>query len=27
MILDNLQVFHGRETFSGPREVMVALLG
>jgi len=26
MILDNLQVLHGRETFTGPREVLVALL-
>jgi alpha-ketoglutarate-dependent taurine dioxygenase len=26
MILDNLQVAHGRNPFSGPREVMVALL-
>ena len=27
MILDNLQVAHGRNPFSGPREILVALLG
>lgn len=26
MILDNLQVAHGRNTYTGPREIMVALL-
>jgi len=26
MMLDNLQVAHGRNTFTGPREIMVALL-
>jgi len=26
MILDNLQVAHGRNPFTGPREIMVALL-
>lgn len=26
MLLDNLQMLHGREAFSGPREVLVALL-